>query len=121
MPNRSGERVARARRVKLAGAVLVLIRLENGRNLRARLHQLSVTGGLLHMEKPVDEGIKVEVIFHIGSTTVRNKARLLFPQWATQGCLQPFEFCDLAEEERNKLRSDLHNLLGQAGLGAAAG
>jgi hypothetical protein len=121
MLERSGERVHRARRVKLAGAVLVLVRLENGRNLRARLHQLSVSGGLLHMEKPVDEGIKVEVMFHVGSTTVRNKARMLFPHWATQGCLQPFEFCDLAEEERHKLQADLHALLGQTELGAAAG
>lgn len=122
MSERSEEHVNRARRVKLAGAVLVLLRLENGRNVRGRLHQLSISGGLLHLEKPLDEGIKVEVIFHVRSTTVRNKARMLFPHWATQGCLQPFEFCDLAEEERRKLQADLHTLLGQAaGLGAAAG
>lgn len=122
MSERSEEHVNRARRVKLAGAVLVLLRLENGRNVRGRLHQLSISGGLLHLEKPLDEGIKVEVIFHVRSTTVRNKARMLFPHWATQGCLQPFEFCDLAEEERSKLQADLHSLLGQAaGLGAAAG
>jgi hypothetical protein len=120
MPERSSERVSRARRVKLAGAVLVLLRLENGRNVRGRLHQLSVSGGLLHLEKPVDEGIKVEVMFHVASTTVRNKARMLFPHWATQGCLQPFEFCDLAEEDRRKLEADLRALLGQAELGAAA-
>jgi hypothetical protein len=101
----------RAPRVKLAGTILALIRLENGREIRSRLHQLSFTGGLLHLEKPLDEGIKVEVIFHIGGSTVRSRAAMLFPMWATQGCLQPFEFADLGEEDRQKLEADLHQLL----------
>ena len=101
----------RAPRVKLAGTVLSLVRLENGRQTRGRLHQLSITGGLLHLETPLDEGIKVEVIFHVGESTVRSKARMLFPMWATQGYLQPFEFVDLGEEERRNLQADLQQLL----------
>jgi hypothetical protein len=104
----------RAPRVKLAGTILALLRLENGRQVRARLHQLSITGGLIHLEKPVDEGIKVEVMFHVGSSTVRSKARMLFPMWATQGCLQPFEFSDLRDEDRQKLEKDLQKFLDQA-------
>jgi hypothetical protein len=101
----------RAPRVKLAGTVLSLVRLQNGRQTRGKLHQLSVTGGLLHLEQPLDEGIKVEVIFHVGSSTVRTQATMLFPMWATQGYLQPFEFADLGEEERSKLQADLQQLL----------
>jgi hypothetical protein len=97
--------------VKLAGTVLSLVRLENGRQTRGKLHQLSITGGLLNLEKPLDEGIKVEVIFHVGNSTVRSKARMLFPIWATQGCLQPFEFADMDEEDRCNLRVDLQRLL----------
>jgi hypothetical protein len=104
-------RANRAPRVKLAGTVLSLVRLENGRETRGKLHQLSITGGLLHLEKPLDEGIKVEVIFHVGSSTVRSKARMLFPLWATQGYLQPFEFSDLSEEDRCNLQTDLQQLL----------
>src|SRR5580692_10962379 len=64
MAKASSERgIPRPPRVKLAGTVLSLVRLENGRQTRGRLHQLSVTGGLLQMEQPLDEGIKVEVIF----------------------------------------------------------
>ncbi|MBZ5572481.1 MAG: hypothetical protein LAO09_11470 [Acidobacteriia bacterium] len=103
--------VNRAPRVKLAGTVLVLMRLENGRQLRAKLHQLSTSGGLLHLEQPLDEGIKVEVIFHVGNSTVRTKARVLFPMWATQGYLQPFEFEDLGELDRRELQIDLQKLL----------
>ena len=66
------------------------------------------------MDKPIDEGIKVEVMFHVGSCTVRSKAVVLFPMWATQGCLQPFEFTDLADDDRGKLEADLQKYLDQA-------
>ncbi|MGD0179939.1 MAG: hypothetical protein ABSC15_09005 [Terriglobales bacterium] len=105
----------RAPRVKLAGTVLSLVCLENGRQTRGRLHQLSVTGGLLYLETPLDEGIKVEVIFHVGESTVRTKARMLFPMWATQGYLQPFEFVDLGSEDRDNLQADLQRLLASSG------
>jgi len=105
------DKARRAPRVKLAGTILALLRLDNGRGVRARLHQLSFTGGLLHMEKPLDEGIKVDVMFHIGDSTIRSKAAMLFPMWATQGCLQPFEFANLSEEDRQKLGSDLQKFL----------
>ena len=85
----------RAPRVKLAGTVLSLVCLENGRQTRGRLHMLSITGGLLNVASPLDEGIKVELIFHVGQSTIRSKARMLFPMWATQGYLQPFEFSGL--------------------------
>jgi hypothetical protein len=108
----------RAPRVKLAGTVLALVRLENGRQIRARLHQLSFTGGLLHLEAPLDEGIKAEVMFHVGGSTVRSKAAMLFPMWATQGCLQPFEFADVGEDDRLKLKADLEKFLGFPGAGS---
>jgi len=68
---------------------------------------------LLYLDDPLDEGIKVEVMFHVGNCTVRSKAAMLFPMWATQGCLQPFEFTDLAEDDRRTLESDLATFLGQ--------
>jgi len=111
MAKASSASTPRAPRVKLAGTVLSLVRLENGRQTRGKLHQLSVTGGLLHLETPLDEGIKVEVIFHVGESTVRSKARMLFPMWATQGYLQPFEFSDLDDEDRCNLQVDLQRLL----------
>jgi len=100
--------------VRLGGTVLAIIRLENGKQVRSRLHQLSTSGGLLHLENPLDEKIKVEVIFHLGSSTVRSQAVTLFPMWATQGCLQPFGFCDLAEKDRLRLQADLQQFLDQA-------
>jgi len=111
MPHSKHADARRAPRVKLAGTILALVQLENGRQIRARLHQLSFIGGLLHLDNPIDEGIKVEVMFHVGDSTIRSKAAMLFPMWATQGCLQPFEFVDLREEDRLKLELDLKKFL----------
>lgn len=108
-------------RVKLRGSVLVLVRLPNKRSLRAAFHQLSITGGVIHFEKPLDEKLEVELIFHIGETTIRSKAQMLFPMWATQGWMQPFRFVDLPEESRGILDACLKTFLGEAANGAAAG
>ncbi len=83
------------------------MRLPNRREVRGKLHQLSTTGGLMHVEKPLDEKLKVELIFHLGNTTIREKAEIMFPMWATQGWLQPFRFVDLPEESKSALQTSL--------------
>jgi len=98
-------------RVKLLGTVLSMLQLENGRHVRGNLHMLSATGGLLHLQNALDEAIRVEVLFHVGKCTVRNPAKMLFPMWATQGCLQPFEFLDLPEQERTRLCSEIDAMI----------
>jgi hypothetical protein len=94
-------------RVKLRGSILALIRLPNRREVRGKLHQLSTTGGLMHLEKPLDEKLEVELIFHLGETTIRGKAQMMFPMWATQGWLQPFRFIDLPEATKTALEASL--------------
>ena len=113
------QREKRGARVKLGGSVLALLQLQNRRQIRTRLSQLSANGGLLQLEKPLDEGIFVEILFHVGSTTVRSQVEMLFPMWATKGCLQPFRFKDLAEAVRGSLEEDLKALL-KASPGATA-
>ena len=113
--------VERPFRVKLRGSVLVLVRLPNRRDVRAAFHQLSTTGGVIHFEKPLDEKIVVELIFHIGETTIREKAQMLFPMWATQGWMQPFRFVELSDAGRATLDANLKSFLGDAAKGAASG
>ena len=105
------QREKRGARVKLGGSVLALLQLQNRRQIRTRLSQLSANGGLLQLEKPLDEGIMVEILFHVGSTTVRSRVEMLFPMWATKGCLQPFRFKDLEDAVRGSLEEDLKVLL----------
>jgi len=99
--------VDRPFRVKLRGSVLMLVRLPNRRSVRAAIHQLSTSGGVIHLEKPLDEKLEVELIFHIHEATIRSKAQMLFPMWATQGWMQPFRFMDLSDESRQTLEASL--------------
>src|SRR5580658_4184996 len=101
----------RGLRVKLGGSILALILLENGRQIRGRMSQLSLNGGLASMENPLDEGIRVTVVFHLGSTSVRCRAQMMFPMWATKGCFQPFRFLDIPEAVRASLGRELENLI----------
>jgi hypothetical protein len=94
-------------RVKFRGSVLTLMRLPNRREVRGKLHQLSTTGGLMNVEKPLDEKLKVELIFHLGETTIRERVEMMFPMWATQGWLQPFRFVELPEASKNGLEKNL--------------
>lgn len=101
----------RASRVRLGGSILALVLLENGRQVRGRMSQLSLNGGLVSLEQPLDEGIRVTVLFHLGFSTIRCRAQMLFPMWATQGCLQPFRFLELSEPGRASLTRELGNLV----------
>jgi hypothetical protein len=105
------QREKRGARVKLGGSVLALLQLQNRRQIRARMSQLSANGGLLQLDAPIDEGVVVEILFHVGTTTVRNTVQMLFPMWATKGCLQPFRFKDIPDEIRASLEQDLIALL----------
>jgi len=100
-------------RVKFRGSVLTLVRLPNRREVRGKLHQLSTTGGLMNVEQPLDEKLEVELIFHLGETTIREKAQIMFPMWATQGWLQPFRFVDLPEASKNALQTSLSSFVQQ--------
>lgn len=117
---RQSETQPRPSRARLGGSVLALILLPNGRQLRARIHQLSITGGVLHLTQPLDEGVVIEIAFHVGCATLRTRAQMMFPMWATQGCLQPFCFKDMAEEDRAALEKSLQSLVQSPPAAAAA-
>ncbi len=108
-------------RIKLRGSLLVLVRLPNKRSLRGAFHQLSISGGVIHLEKPLDEKLEVELIFHIKDQTIRSKAQMLFPMWATQGWMQPFRFVSLTESSQKILETGLKAFVGEAAKGAGAG
>jgi hypothetical protein len=119
VPEKENNLVQRPFRVKLRGSVLVLMRLPNKRSLRGAFHQLSISGGVIHLEKPLDEKLEVELIFHIQEKTIRSKAQMLFPMWATQGWMQPFRFVDLPDASRELLDTSLKSFLGGEAAKAA--
>lgn len=101
----------RSARVKFQGCLLALVQLENGSHLRVPVHQLSANGGLLSVSDPLSDREPVEVALHIGSTTLRTKAEMLDPMWATNGYLQPFRFSGLPSKQQAQLKQDLESLL----------
>ena len=103
--------VDRAARVKVGGAVRVSLLLEGPRCVRAKLHELSVSGGLLHLRHALKEGSSLEMAFHLPSGIVRAAGEALRAEWATRGCLQAFRFIRLEEQDRENLQGAVQGLL----------
>ena len=95
----------RAPRVQLGGSVLAAIRLEDGQRARGKLQTISVTGGLLGLMKPLDDGEFIEIAFSTRSGAVNGMAEMLSPmRHFSNGCLQPFRFIALGDDDHRKLR-----------------
>lgn len=103
----------RAPRIALRGAVPAAIQLESGRQYTVRLHQLSVTGGLLELTDYVDERSQIAMAFAFGSMNVHANAELLFPLRGGLSCMQPFRFTGFAAGVRPTLELEISKMLRQ--------
>lgn len=109
----------RARRVSLPGSVAVAVRTEASQPVRAKLHQVSITGGLLLLPKALEQGDFVEVAFKTEYGLVCGMAELLSEKGhSTAGCLQPFRFVTLEDEGHRRLRMMIESLRGQTLIGS---
>ena len=109
----------RARRVRLPGNMLVAVRSEGGQPVRAKLHEVSATGGLLVLSKALEQGDFVEVAFQTTHGTIRGMAELLSARCeSTSGCLQPFRFVALDDADHNRLRKTLESLVKETLIGS---
>jgi hypothetical protein len=104
----------RAPRVNLGGKVSATVQLENGRQLYAKLHQLSLTGGLLELTAYLEERSRVGLTISVGSDPVYPRAEMLFPMKTAQGYLQPFRTTFLRDPERQALEKQIASLLKQS-------
>ena len=108
----------RARRIRLPGSVVVAVRSEGSQPVRAKLHELSTTGGLLVLSNALEQGDFVEVSFQTSHGIVRGMAELLSVRRKSQsGCLQPFRFVALEDEYHTTLRMTLESLRDQTLIG----
>jgi hypothetical protein len=105
-----------AKRLKIGGSVVVAIRSQgDSQPVRAKLHELSATGGLLILSKAIEHGAFVEVAFQTSQGRVRGMAELLSPRReSTSGCLQPFRFIALDDQDQSRLRMAMESLLDQS-------
>jgi hypothetical protein len=114
--------IKRATRVKLGGSVPVAIRSEGSGTVRAKLHVLSATGGLIVLAKPLEPGDFVAVTLQTSQGAVRGMAEILQPtRQSTSGCLQPFRFVALDDEDHTRLRMAMELALDKTMIGVRSG
>jgi hypothetical protein len=99
--------------VSLRETISAVIRLENGRQLRAQLRQLSITGGLLDLATFLEERAWVDLTIYLSSGAVRTTAEMMFPMRGDGGYLQPFRFTSMGAEELHALDREVTGLLRQ--------
>jgi len=103
----------RAPRATLRQPIPVTISLENGRQLYAKVTQLSMTGGLLELASCLEERIWVELKIPAGFDIVQLTAEMMFPMRGATGFLQPFRITGISPEELCKLDKEVTELLKQ--------
>lgn len=97
----------RAPRANLRGSIAAVVRLENGRQLPAKLQQLSITGGLLDLAAYLEERTWVDVTIYLSSGPVRATAEMMFPMLGAVSYLQPFRFTNLGAEELHSVDEEV--------------
>ncbi|HEY6338022.1 MAG TPA: hypothetical protein VIW68_05975 [Candidatus Sulfotelmatobacter sp.] len=101
----------RAPRVRPQGGTAAVVQLENGRQFRARVRRISMTGGLLELDNCVDERATVSLTIYLADAMVSPKAQMLFPMQGGPIFMQPFRFTGLWGEERQILERAIAELL----------
>ncbi len=99
----------RAPRIQLGGSVPAIVMLEDGQRAKANLQTVSVTGGLLHLTKSLNQGDFVEVAFQMQHGAVRVMAERLSPlprpvSKTSSDTRQAFRFIALGDDDHRALR-----------------
>jgi hypothetical protein len=92
----------RAPRTWFAETTPAVLRFQDGRRVRGKLHIISLTGGLLWLTTPLDQGSQVKLMFLTRSGSVLGAAEMLSPvSWS----LQPFKFVRLYDDDELRLQA----------------
>jgi hypothetical protein len=78
-----------------------VLRADNGRRVRGKVQVVSLTGGLLCLSSPVDEGLQVRLMFLTDAGAMLGTAEMLASVSASQ---QPFRFVQMDEDVERRLR-----------------
>jgi len=88
--------------------------MENGRQVRAKLRQLSISGGLLDLATCLEERSWADLTIYLSSGPVRTTAEMMFPMRRDGAFLQPFRFTSVGAEELHALDREVTGLLQQS-------
>jgi hypothetical protein len=100
----------RAQRTSFMEITHAVLRCENGSRVLGRLQIISITGGLLGLDKPLNQGSQVKLMFLTGKGSVFGAAEMLPPiSWIQQ----PFKFTKLHHDDQQRLKSAIQISLDQ--------
>lgn len=100
----------RAPRTSFAETTPAVLRCQNGRRIPGKLQIISLTGGLLCLPRPLDQGLRVKLMFLTGKGSVLGAAEMLCPiSWS----LQPFKFVGLYDDDQRRLQAAIQVSLDQ--------
>lgn len=100
----------RPARLRLPEVTPAVLRARDGRNIPGELQVVSMTGGLLSVPHPVNQGSEVKLIFMTGNGPVFGTAQMLPPITHSQ---QPFRFVSLSDSYLQRLESAIRGSLYQ--------
>jgi hypothetical protein len=98
----------RAPRVHLADLTPAVLRFQDGQRASGNLQVFSLTGGLLSLPSPLDQGSQVKLLFLTHTGPVLGAAEMLSPVTSTQ---QPFRFVSLPVDDRRRLGAAIQSSL----------
>ena len=91
----------RPERARFAETIPVVLRFTDGGRISGRLQVVSVTGGLLRVPRPLNQGAVGKLMFLTQAGSVLAVAEMLCPLcWE----LQPFRFVSLFEDDQSRLK-----------------
>jgi hypothetical protein len=103
----------RAPRANVRGEISAVIRLENGRQITAKLQQLSITGGLMDLAAYLEERTWVDLTIYLSSGAVRTTAEMMFPMRGGVSYRQPFRFTGVGVEELHSIDREVTAVIKQ--------
>jgi hypothetical protein len=107
MPYFPPELPSRATRISFIENTPAVVRLRDGCR-KGKLQTVSLTGGLLYLPNPVDQGALVKLMFLTDRGAVLGSAQMLS---AISWSLQPFKFLKLYDDDQRRLESTIQTML----------
>lgn len=101
-----GKSFRRSPRVRLPELTPAVVRIESGLRVAGNLEVVSLTGGLLSLSKPLNQGSQVKLMFVTETGPVLGDAEML--QREPAGA-QAFKFTMLFDQDRSRLQAAIQS------------
>jgi hypothetical protein len=98
----------RSPRVQLSDFTPAVLRFNDGQRTAGMVQVLSLTGGLLSLSTPINQGSQVKLLFLTRTGPVLGAAEMLSPVTSTQ---QPFRFVSLPVDDCRRLGAAIQSSL----------